>query len=161
MSEKVPMTPHGQQRLKDELVKLKAERPQISKAIEVARAHGDISENADYDAAKERQGFVEAMIKSIETKLALANVIDPTKLSGDKVVFGATVTLSDGDTGETQTYTIVGEDEADVKRGRIAVTAPIARGMIGREVGDTVKIKTPKGLREVEIVSVKFVAVED
>jgi transcription elongation factor GreA len=160
MPEKIPMTPRGQQLLKDELVKLKAERPQISKAIEVARGHGDISENADYDAAKERQGFVEARIKDIETKLALANVIDPTKLGGSKVVFGATVTLTDGDSGDQQTYTIVGEDEADVKRGLIAVTAPVARAMIGREVGDTARVKTPKGMRELEIVSVTFKPIE-
>jgi transcription elongation factor GreA len=149
------MTPRGQQLLKDQLAALKAERPQIARNIEIARGHGDLSENADYDAAKERQGLVEAMIKSIETKLALAEVIDPSKLSGDKVVFGCTVTLSDGEQPE-QTYTIVGEDEADIKKGLIAVTAPVARGMIGREVGDTVRIKTPKGLRELEIVSVKF-----
>jgi transcription elongation factor GreA len=154
--DKIPMTPRGQQNLKDELAKLKAERPQIARNIEVARGHGDLSENADYDAAKERQGMVEALIKSIETKLALAEVIDPTKLSGDKVVFGCTVTLSDSDSGEEQTYTIVGEDEADIKKGLIAVTAPVARGMIGREVGDTVKIKTPKGVRELEVVAVSF-----
>jgi transcription elongation factor GreA len=154
--EKIPMTPRGQQLLKDELARLKAERPQIAKAIEVARGHGDLSENADYDAAKEKQGFVEGRIKDIETKLALANVIDPSKLSGEKVVFGCTVTLTDTETDEQQTYTIVGEDEADVKSGLISITAPVARAMIGREVGDTVKVKTPKGLRELEVVSVKF-----
>jgi transcription elongation factor GreA len=152
------MTPRGQQLLKDELVRLKAERPAIAKAIEVARGHGDLSENADYDAAKEKQGFVEGRIRDIESKLAMANVIDPTKLSGDKVVFGATVTVTDTETDEEQTYRIVGEDEADIKAGRISVTAPVARAMIGREVGDTVKVKTPKGLREIEIVSVKFEA---
>jgi transcription elongation factor GreA len=155
--DKIPMTPRGQQMLKDELARLKAERPAIAKAIEVARGHGDLSENADYDAAKEKQGFVEGRIKDIETKLALANVIDPTKLSGDKVVFGCTVTLTDTETDDQQTYTIVGEDEADVKSGMISITAPVARAMIGREVGDTVKVKTPKGMRELEIVSVKFV----
>jgi transcription elongation factor GreA len=152
--DKIPMTPRGQQLLKDELAKLKAERPAIAKAIEVARGHGDLSENADYDAAKERQGFVEGRIKDIETKLALANVIDPSKLSGEKVVFGATVTLSDGD--EEMTYTIVGEDEADIKQGLISITAPVARAMIGREVGDTVRVKTPKGMRELEVVKVRF-----
>jgi transcription elongation factor GreA len=156
--DKIPMTPRGQQMMKDELAKLKAERPAIAKAIEVARGHGDLSENADYDAAKERQGMVEARIKDLETKLALANVIDPTKLSGDKVVFGATVTLTDVDSDEKQTYTIVGEDEADIKAGLISVTAPVARAMIGREVGDAVKVKTPKGVRELEIVSVKFLS---
>jgi transcription elongation factor GreA len=154
--EKIPMTPRGQQMLKDELQRLKAERPVISKMIEVARGHGDLSENADYDAAKNKQGFTEGRIKDIETKLALANVIDPSKLSGDKVVFGCIVTLTDVETDEQQTFTIVGEDEADVKNGLISVTSPVARGMIGREVGDTVKVKTPKGIRELEVVSVKF-----
>jgi transcription elongation factor GreA len=158
MSEKIPMTPRGQQLLKEELARLKAERPAIAKAIEVARGHGDLSENADYDAAKEKQGMTEARIRDIEAKLAMANVIDPTKLSGDKVLFGATVTVTDTETDEEQTYRIVGEDEADIKAGRISVTAPVARAMIGREVGDTVKVKTPKGLREIEIVSVKFEA---
>jgi transcription elongation factor GreA len=158
MADKIPMTPRGQQLLKDELARLKAERPAISKAIEVARGHGDLSENADYDAAKEKQGFVEGRIRDIEAKLAMANVIDPTKLSGDKVVFGATVTLSDPDSGDEQTYRIVGEDEADIKAGMISVGAPVARALIGREVGDTVRVKTPKGQRELEIVSVKFEA---
>ncbi len=156
MADKIPMTTRGQQLLKDELQRLRAERPQIAKLIEVARGHGDLSENADYDAAKNKQGFVEGRIKDIEAKLAFANVIDPTKLSGDKVVFGCTVTLKDTETDEQLTYTIVGEDEADVRAGMISVTAPVARAMIGREVGDAVKVKTPKGLREVEIVNVKF-----
>ena len=161
MSEKIPMTPRGHQRLKDELKKLKeVERPTIVKAIEVARGHGDLSENADYSAAKEKQSFIEGRIKDIEAKLAFANVIDPARLSGEKVVFGATVTVSDVDNGERQTYTIVGEDEADIKSGLISITAPVARAMIGREVGDTVKVRTPKGQREIEIVGVKFVALE-
>src|SRR5205085_12303858 len=130
MNEKFPMTPRGQARLKEELASLKAERPRISKLIEEARAHGDLSENADYDAAKEKQGLTEARIREIETKLALADVIDTTKLSGNRVVFGATVTLSDTESGEELTYTIVGEDEADIKAARIAVTAPVARALI-------------------------------
>src|SRR5687767_8266389 len=134
MDQKFPMTPIGHARLKEELAALKAERPRISKLIEEARGHGDLSENADYDAAKEKQGLTEARIREIETKLALANVIDPSKLSGSKVVFGATVTLSDTDSGDEVTYTIVGEDEADIKAGRIAVTAPVARALIGKEV---------------------------
>jgi transcription elongation factor GreA len=154
--EKIPMTLRGQQLLKDELERLKKERPAIAKAIEVARGHGDLSENADYDAAKEKQGFVEGRIKDIETKLALANVIDVSKLSGSKVVFGCTVTLVDTDSDEKQTYTIVGEDEADIKSGLISITAPVARAMIGREVGDAVRVKTPKGMRELEVVAVKF-----
>lgn len=156
MSEKIPMTPRGQQLLKDELKRLKEERPVISKAIEVARGHGDLSENADYSAAKEKQSFVEGRIRDIEAKLALANVIDPTRLAGDKVVFGATVTVADVENSDEQTYRIVGEDEADIKSGMISVTAPVARAMIGREVGDTVKVKTPKGMREIEIVNIKF-----
>jgi transcription elongation factor GreA len=156
MNEKIPMTPRGQARLKEELAQLKAERPRISKMIEEARGHGDLSENADYDAAKEKQGLTEARIREIETKLALANVIDPAKLSGDKVVFGATVTLSDAESGEHTTYTIVGEDEADIKAGRIAITAPVARALIGKEIGDSARVKTPKGGREVEIIAIKF-----
>lgn len=157
MAEKFPMTPRGQQRLKDELNRLKnVERPACIKAIEIARGHGDLSENAEYDAAKERQSFIEGRVRDIETKLALSDVIDPSKLSGDKVVFGATVTVADTENDEKQTYTIVGEDEADIKNGMISITAPVARAMIGREVGDTVKVKTPKGIREFEIVGVKF-----
>jgi transcription elongation factor GreA len=157
MAETFPMTPRGQQLLREELKRLKeVERPAVIKAIEEARGHGDLSENAEYDAAKEKQGFIEGRIREVETKLALANVIDPTKLSGDKVVFGATVTVVDPDTDEAQTYAIVGEDEADVKQGRISVTAPVARAMIGREVGDTVKVRTPKGQRELEITEIKF-----
>ena len=160
MDQKIPMTPRGQQRLKEELAALKSERPRISKMIEEARAHGDLSENADYDAAKEKQGLTEARIREIETKLALANVIDPSKLSGDKVVFGATVTLKDSDSFEEVTYTIVGEDEADIKAGRIAITAPVARALIGKEVGDAARIKTPKGGREVEVVKIRFLPLE-
>jgi transcription elongation factor GreA len=156
MAEKYPMTPQGQQKLKDELVRLKAERPACARAIEVARAHGDLSENADYDAAKEKQGMNEARIRELEVKIALSEVIDPSKLKGDKVMFGATVTIQDTDTEEETTYTIVGEDEADIKARRIAVTAPVARALIGREVGDTVKVNAPKGQREFEIIEVKF-----
>jgi transcription elongation factor GreA len=160
MDQKIPMTPRGQARLKEELAALKSERPKISKLIEEARGHGDLSENADYDAAKEKQGLTEARIREIETKLALSNVIDPARLSGNKVVFGATVTLADTDSGEEVTYAIVGEDEADIKAGRIAVTAPLARALIGKEVGDTAYVKTAKGGREYEILKLKFQAVE-
>jgi transcription elongation factor GreA len=160
VTDKIPMTPRGQQLLKDELKRLKeVERPAVIKAIEVARGHGDLSENAEYDAAKEKQSFVEGRIREIESKLALANVIDPTKLSGEKVVFGAMVTAKDTENGEEQTYQIVGEDEADIKAGRISITAPVARAMIGREVGDTCKVKTPKGVREIEIVDIRFVSI--
>lgn len=151
------MTAVGYQRLKDELKNLRSvERPAISAAIEEARAHGDLSENAEYHAAKEKQSFIEGRIKEIESKLALSDVIDPTKLSGDKVVFGATVTVVDIDTDEESSYQIVGLDEADLKEGKISYTAPMARGLIGKRVGDEVKLKIPKGVRELEILSVAF-----
>jgi transcription elongation factor GreA len=157
--DKVPMTLRGQQLLKDELKRLKeVDRPANVKAIEVARGHGDLSENADYDAAKQHQGLLEARIRYLEAQLALANVIDTSKLSGDKVVFGATVKVADTETGDEQTYRIVGEDEADIKQGLISITAPVARAMIGKEVGDTFKVNAPKGPRELEVLSVKFEA---
>jgi transcription elongation factor GreA len=155
--EKIPLTPRGAQRLREELKRLKeVERPRIVKAIEEARGHGDLSENADYDAAKEAQGLNEARIKEIEGTLALANIIDPATLSGSKVVFGATVKLSDTDSGEEVVYQIVGEPESDIKAGLISINAPVARALIGREVGDTVNVKTPKGNREYEILEVSF-----
>lgn len=151
------MTLRGQQLLKEELFRLKnVERHAVSKDIEIARGHGDLKENAEYHAAKEKQGFIEGRIRELEAKLAQANVIDTSKLSGSKVVFGATVTLQDTETDDEQTYSIVGEDEADVKSGKISVSAPVARAMIGREVGETVKVKTPKGFRELEIIKVEF-----
>jgi len=159
MEQRYPMTPRGQRILEAELKRLKEERPKIAKDIEEAREHGDLSENAEYHAAKERQGQVEARIREIESKLALAQVIDPATLSGTRVVFGATVTLTDTDTEEEVVYTIVGEDEADVKQGLISVNAPIARAMIGRELGETVRVKTPRGTREYEITEVKFLPV--
>ncbi len=158
MDERFPMTPRGQQNLKDELRRLKEERPRISREIEEARGHGDLSENAEYHAAKEKQGHVEARIRELEGKLALAQVIDPATLSGTKVVFGATVTLADTDTDEEVVYRIVGEDESDIKQGLISVKAPLARAMIGRELGDSVRLKTAKGTREYEITEVKFEA---
>jgi transcription elongation factor GreA len=155
--EKIPMTPRGLVLLKEELKRRKEiERPKIVKAIEEARAHGDLSENAEYSAAKEAQSFNEGRIKELEGTIALANVIDPTKLSGGRVVFGATVELTDGESGEDVVYQIVGEHEADVKQGRISITAPVARALIGREVGDTVTVRTPRGTREYEIREVKF-----
>ncbi len=158
--DKVPMTPRGQQRLKDELKRLKdVERPAVVRAIEEARAHGDLSENAEYDAAKERQGHIEGRLREIESKLALADVIDPERLSGKKVVFGATVRLQSED-GEEVTYRIVGEDEADVKKGKISISAPLARAMIGREQGDSVSLRTAKGQREYDILGVTFQAIE-
>src|SRR5215831_7640908 len=146
MSEKFPMTPAGHASMKAQLLKLKnVDRLANSRAIEIARGHGDLSENADYSAAKEEQGHIEAKIRELETKTALAEVIDPTKLSGTRVKFGATVTIEDTETGDTQTYVIVGEDEADIKKGRISIAAPLARAMIGKDVGDTVTVTSPKG----------------
>lgn len=143
-----------------ELRKLKdVDRPAVAKAIEIARGHGDLSENADYDAAKEEQGMIEARIRELNTKLALAEVIDPTSLSGEMVRFGATVTIEDIESGTEKTYTIVGEDEADIKQGRIAVTAPVAHGMIGKSIGDTVTVRTPGGNREFEIAEVQWLPV--
>jgi transcription elongation factor GreA len=152
-----PMTPRGQQQLKDELKRLReVERPKNVRDIEEARAHGDLKENAEYHAAKEKQGFIEGRSREIEAVLAQADVIDPAKLSGTRVVFGATVKLTDTDSGDDVTYTIVGEYEADIKQSRIAISAPLARAMIGREQGDTVSLKTGKGTREYQITAVRF-----
>ena len=154
---KFPMTPRGQQALREELKRLReVERPKNVRDIEEARAHGDLRENAEYAAAKERQGFIEGRSREIESILAQADIIDPTKLSGTKVVFGATVALVDPDSGDEVTYTIVGDYEADIKAGRIAISAPLARAMIGREQGDSVTLKTGKGTREYEISVVRF-----
>ncbi|MEO7097485.1 MAG: transcription elongation factor GreA, partial [Polyangiales bacterium] len=140
-----------------QLYKLKTvDRLANSRAIEIARGHGDLSENADYSAAKEEQGMIEARIREYEAKLALAEVIDPTKLSGSRVKFGATVTIEDSETGEKQRYTIVGEHEADIKKGRISIGAPVARALIAKEVGDTVQLPSSKGKREVEITNVEW-----
>ena len=161
MSEKFPMTPAGHAWMKAQVKKLKeVDRPAVAKAIEIARGHGDLSENADYDAAKEEQGMIEARIREYETKLALSQVIDPTSLSGDRVKFGATVTFEDVDTEEQNTYTIVGAHEADIKLGRISVSAPVARALIGKAIGDEVSVRTPKGTRVVEIQDVKWLPVE-
>ncbi len=154
--EKVPMTPQGAVKLKEELTRLKEERPKISREIGVAREHGDLSENAEYHAAKERQGMVEARIKDIEDKLARSEVIDPSKLKGDRVQFGATVTLLNLDSDEEVTYQIVGAEEADIDQGTISISAPLARALIGREVGDEVKVKLPAGLRRFEVVTVDY-----
>ena len=160
MSEKFPMTPSGQAWMKAQLYKLKnVDRIANSRAIEVARGHGDLSENADYSAAKEEQGLIEAKIREFEAKLAMAEVIDPTKLSGSRVKFGATVTIEDSETGEKHTYVIVGEHEADIKRHRISIGAPVARALIGKEVGDTVTVTTPKGKREYEVTDVEWLEV--
>ena len=160
MSEKFPMTPSGYASMKAQLQKLKnVDRPANSRAIEIARGHGDLSENADYSAAKEEQGLIEAKIRELEAKIAMADVIDPTKLSGERVKFGATVTIEDTDSGESQRYTIVGEHEADIKKGRISIGAPVARALIGKEVGDTVTVQNPKGKREYEVTQVVWLDV--
>ncbi|HEY2405476.1 MAG TPA: transcription elongation factor GreA [Polyangiaceae bacterium] len=156
MVETVPMTPQGAQRLREELVRLKEERPKISREIGVAREHGDLSENAEYHAAKERQGLVEARIKDIEDKLSRAEVIDHTKLSGDRVRFGATVMLTNLDTDEESTYQIVGADEADINQGTISVSAPLSRALIGKSTGDEVVVRLPGGTRRYEIASIEF-----
>ncbi|HEY6722596.1 MAG TPA: transcription elongation factor GreA [Polyangiaceae bacterium] len=154
--EKVPMTPAGAEKLKSELGRLKEERPKISREIGIARDHGDLSENAEYHAAKDRQGMVEARIKDLEDKLARAEIIDPTKLSGDRVRFGATVTVTNLDTEEEATYQIVGADEADINQGTISVSAPLARALIGKSPGDSVTVNLPGGTRNYEIADVTF-----
>ena len=159
-NDKYPMTPAGQAWMRRQLKKLKeVDRPNNSKAIEIARGHGDLSENADYSAAKEEQGIIEARIREYEAKLGLAEVIDPTTLSGDRVQFGATVTIEDADSGERSTYTIVGEHEADIKKRRISLSAPVARALLGKRLGESVEIQTPKGKREVEVAKVEWLAV--
>lgn len=162
MADRIPMTPRGFQTLKDELKRIREiERPKNVRDIEEARAHGDISENAEFSAAKERQAFLEGRIRELEGTIALAEVINPAKLSGSRVVFGATVKLADTDTGDETAYTIVGDHESDVKAGLIAISAPIARAMIGREVGDTVVLRTGRGTREYQIADVRFQALGD
>jgi transcription elongation factor GreA len=156
MAEPVPMTPQGAQKLRDELARLKEERPKISREIGIAREHGDLKENAEYHAAKDRQGMVEARIKDIEDKLARAEIIDPTKLSGDRVRFGATVKVTNLDTDEETSYQIVGADEADINSGTISVSAPLARALIGKSIGDEVVINLPAGKRRYEIAEIDF-----
>ena len=155
--QRVPMTPKGYRALQDKLQNLKSvERPQNIEDIETARAHGDLSENAEYKYAKNRQSEIAAHISYCETRLALAEVIEPTSLGGDRVVFGATVEIADEETEEEFIYMIVGEDEADIKSNKLSITSPIAKGLIGKEEGDLVKIKTPKGFRTLEILAVEF-----
>lgn len=157
MAEPVPMTPGGALKLREELSRLKEERPKISREIGVAREHGDLKENAEYHAAKDRQGMVEARIKDIEDKLARAEIIDIAKLgSGDRVRFGAYVKLTNLDTDEETTYQIVGADEADIDQGSISVSAPLARALIAKSVGDEVVIELPAGKRRYEIAEIEF-----
>lgn len=153
----IPMTVAGQKALDDELRRLKSEeRPAVIAAISEAREHGDLSENAEYHAAKERQGYIEGRVQELEDKLARAQVIDVTKMSGSSVKFGATVTVLDEDTEEQATYQIVGEDEADVHSGKISIASPIARSMINKEVGDVAEVNAPGGLKSYEIMKVDW-----
>lgn len=157
MSGRIPMTPQGHKGLQEKLRQLKqVERPKIVAAIEEARSHGDLSENAEYDCAKERQLQVSQQIKEIEYKLSMAQVIDPKGIQSDRIVFGATVSLADVDNDECITYSIVGSDESDIAAGRISVESPIARAMIGKEEGDEVRVKTPRGMRTFEVVSIRY-----
>ena len=155
--EKVPMTAAGHAAMMDEVKHLKSvERPRIIKAIEEARAHGDLSENAEYHAAKEQQGWAEARVAELEDKLSRAEIIDISKLSGDTVMFGARVTLIDEETDGTTSYQIVGEFEADVKKGKISVASPIARAIIGKKMGESVEVNTPGGGKSYEIAKVTW-----
>lgn len=154
--EKMPMLQEGYEKLNEQLKLLKAERPQIVDAIEEARAHGDLSENAEYHAAKERQGQVEATIADIEDKLSRAQIIDPRELSGDRIVFGATVTLLDEDE-KTVKYQIVGQAEADAKTGRISYNSPLGRALIGKSLGDEVEVTVPAGDRWYEVNKIEFI----
>jgi transcription elongation factor GreA len=155
---RTPMTLRGAEALRNELKKLKSEaRPNVIKAIAEARSHGDLSENAEYHAAREQQGFIEGRIKEIETKLSTAEIIDPSTLPHTgKVVFGAVVELEDQDDAHRVTYQVVGEDEADIRAGRVSVTSPIARAVVGKSEGDVVDVTAPGGIRSYEIVAVRF-----
>lgn len=155
----IPLTKRGAELLKEELHRLKTvERPAVINAIAEARAQGDLSENAEYDAAKDKQGFIEGRIQEIEGKLAVAQVIDPALLdAGGKVVFGATVDLEEEESGEAVTYQIVGEDEADLKQGRISVGSPIARALIGKVEGDVAEVQAPGGIKRYEVIEVRYV----
>lgn len=156
---RIPLTVTGAEKLRAELHQLKSvERPAVINAIAEARSHGDLSENAEYDAAKERQGFIESRIAEVEAKLSNAQIIDPTLLDADgRCVFGATVELEDMDASQTMTYQIVGDDEADLKQGKISISSPIARALIGKSAGDVVEVNTPGGTREYEILDVRYV----
>ncbi|WP_224816942.1 transcription elongation factor GreA [Hasllibacter sp. MH4015] len=155
--EKIPMTPAGHKALNEELKQLKSvERPAIIRAISEAREHGDLSENAEYHSAKEKQSFIEGRIKELEGMISLAQVIDPSTLSGP-IKFGATVELVDEETEEEKTYQIVGEAEADIEKGRLNIKSPLARALIGKEEGDSVEVRTPGGSKDYEIVKISYV----
>ncbi len=156
---KVPITVQGAKKLQDELLQLKSvARPKVIEDIATAREHGDLKENAEYHAAREQQGFIEGRIKDIEGKLSNATIIDVTTVNANgKVVFGATVDVADEETGDELTYQIVGEDEADIKKNKISIGSPIARALIGKEEGDVAEVKTPGGLRSLEIVDINYI----
>jgi transcription elongation factor GreA len=157
MANSIPMTREGYQRLQEELKRLvRVERPKVVQDIAEARSHGDLSENAEYEAAKNRQSFIEGRIKELNDKIARAQVIDPSELNSEKVVFGATVTLFDVDSGVEVTYQIVGEDEADLKAGTISVTSPVGKALIGHRLDDEVRISVPSGLKIYEIIDIKY-----
>lgn len=152
---KYPITPGGLKKLQEELKRLKGvERPKVIEAIAEARGHGDISENAEYDAAKEQQAFLEKRIRELENKIANADVVDPKQMSTERVVFGLQVTVQDLDSGEEISYQIVGVDEADIAQQRISISSPVARALIGKSVGDVVQVQIPRGLRELEILDI-------
>jgi transcription elongation factor GreA len=155
----IPITKRGAESLKAELHQLKTvDRPWVINSISEARAQGDLSENAEYDAAKDRQGFIEGRIQEIEGKLSAAQIIDPSELdAGGKVVFGSTIELEDEDTGDKVTYQIVGEDEADIKLGRVNISSPIARALIGKNEGDTAEVQAPGGVKRYEIIAVMYI----
>lgn len=159
MTGKVPLTAHGADKLREELRELKnVARPRVIEAIAEARAHGDLKENAEYHAAREQQSFIEGRINEISNKLGNAQIIDVTAIEpSGKVIFGVTVDLSDEETGDEVTYQIVGEDEADIKEGKISVTSPIARALIGKELGDIAEVQTPGGVKEFEILAIKHI----
>jgi transcription elongation factor GreA len=155
--QKNPITPGGAQKLREELIQLKSvARPAIIQAIATAREHGDLSENAEYHAARDKQSFIEGRIKDIEDKLARAEVIDVTKLAGDRVAFGATIKLANTESGEEVTYRILGADESDLAKGSISVTSPLARSLIGKQVGDEVTVLMPGGQRTYEVLDITF-----
>jgi len=154
---KIPMTADGYNRLREELKRLKTvDRPAIIRAIAEARDHGDLAENAEYHSARDRQSFVEGRLAEIEDKIARAEVIDVSKLSGSVIKFGARVTLADEENDEEQTFQIVGEDEADISQGRLSVTSPLARALIGKRTGESVEVATPRGVKSYEVVTVAF-----
>ena len=155
--EKIPITPQGFKRLQEELKRLKnVERPKAIEAIAEARGHGDLSENAEYDAAKERQGMLEARIRELDDQLARSRIIDPSTLNSDKVVFGAIVKLLDLGTELKVSYQLVGDPESDLKEGRISISSPIGKALVGKSVGDVVEVHTPRGVRELEILEIRF-----